>query len=675
MNTWPRGTTELAERIRNHDWGATTLGPIAKWPAGLRSVVTLLLDSPEPMCLLWGADAVHLYNDAFVPLLGKRHPRALGERYSKIWPEVAPLRDRRFESVRRSGEPAALRDYSFLINEDGVVRERFFTVTGSPVRDDESAVVGVLQTCIETTPHVEAAQRLRLTEARLREQRADLTHQLALADELRDESIRQRLQVSSALRESEERLRLAMAAGRLATWDWDLKSGRVVWSDELYTMLGYEVGAIAPSIRTWRSRMHPADVREAFAALELARTSKREFVHRFRLQQDHGLVRWCSARGRYFYDSQEVAVRMICVMQDVTDEVRAEHRLRDSERRQRALIEGLPQLIWRAQHDGRWNWCSPQWTEYTGLSLEESLDHGWQAAVHPDDRGRVAVAWRDSAGQPAFDLEYRIGHVEHGQYRWFQTRALSLHNDERNIVEWLGTSTDVDELRQARERQAVLVAELQHRTRNLIGVVRSVARQTAERHDSVAELQNQLDERLAALGRVHGLLSRAERNPITLDALIRMELDALIPQETWQRIRIEGPQVRLRSSIVQTLALALHELTTNALKHGALLTPQGRLAVTWSVPEAESGERRLLLDWVEGDGDAASRAETPSHHGYGRELIERMLPYALGTSTRYHVAGTNVRCTIELPLQDPYGSTLISETTSPVRSRERAGSL
>ncbi len=230
-----------------------------------------------------------------------------------------------------------------------------------------------------------------------------------------------------------------------------------------------------------------------------------------------------------------------------------------------------------------------------------------------------------------------------------------MRDGEGRIVEWLGTSTDIDDLRQLQERQQVMVAELQHRTRNLLGVVRAIAKQTMALTGPGELFKAQFNDRLSALSRVQGLLSRSDQEPITLRTLIETELAALNAPAAQTRVRIAGPVVRLRKATVQTFALALHELATNALKYGAFTTPQGSLSVTWRICESEDG-RRLLVDWVEEGLVRPSGAQDASlRGGYGRELIERALPYALKARTRYALSETTLQCTINLP--HPEGDT------------------
>lgn len=332
---------------------------------------------------------------------------------------------------------------------------------------------------------------------------------------------------------------------------------------------------------------------------------------------------------------------------------RAEGALRESETRQRALIEGIPQLVWRATYDGRRTWVSPQWCIYTGQSEDESLGFGWLGAIHPDDRETASAAWRSAPRTGRLELEGRICNVAEQRCRWFQTRATPVRNEAGAIIEWLGTSTDVDDLRHMQERQGVLVKELQHRTRNLLGVVNAIARQTVSENETTKGFENAFMDRLSALSRVQGLLSRADADPITLDAVLRMELDALGAAQMQDRILVHGPKVRLRKRMVETLSLALHELATNARKYGALTALDGQLRVTWRTYTDGSGQR-LALEWQENGLDHQRQAQSPTTEpgGYGRELIEQALPYVLQARTTYDLGPTGLCCTIDLPLTE-----------------------
>lgn len=209
-----------------------------------------------------------------------------------------------------------------------------------------------------------------------------------------------------------------------------------------------------------------------------------------------------------------------------------------------------------------------------------------------------------------------------------------------------------EKAQRAEARMEVMVAELQHRTRNLITVVSAIANRTMARTGPTEAFRTKFNERLQALARVQGLLSRTEIEPITIGALLCMELDALGAEASDDRVTLTGPNVVLRDTIVQTMALAIHELATNARKYGALAAKDRALKVTWAVKQVGDAASSLVLDWVEEGVGRAPGAEDATRKGYGRELIERALPYALNATTSFELNHDGVRCTIDLPLTD-----------------------
>ncbi|OOW87279.1 methyltransferase [Xanthomonas campestris pv. vitiswoodrowii] len=345
----------------------------------------------------------------------------------------------------------------------------------------------------------------------------------------------------------------------------------------------------------------------------------------------------------------------VLTFMDVTPLTRAERALRSSEQRLRTLMEGIPQLVWRSLDGGRWTWSSPQWSSYTGQSDAESLELGWLQAVHPDDREPTMNAWLGSASSGGLDIEHRLFNAAEQGYRWFHTRSAPVRDERGQVLEWLGTCTESDNLRRLQEEQRVLVAELQHRTRNLITVVQSVAKQTVQTTQSMPEFAVKFDDRLAALSRVQGLLSQSDNMPTTIGALLRMELEALGAEPDHKRIVAEGPNVALRKSTVQTLALALHELATNALKHGALAVDTGTLSIRWEVVSGSDTPARLKLLWIEEGASTQLRDDRDEVSGFGRRLIEKALPYSHGAQTRYELSDTRLECEIQLPLNPVNG--------------------
>jgi two-component system CheB/CheR fusion protein len=276
--------------------------------------------------------------------------------------------------------------------------------------------------------------------------------------------------------------------------------------------------------------------------------------------------------------------------------------------------------------------------------------------LHPDDRLHASAAWSGAAEGGGFEVEYRIRRASDGAYRWFQTRVTPVRDEHGEIVEWIGTSTDVNDLRDLQERQSVLVAELQHRTRNLISVVRQMAQKTARGSSGLDDFRERFRDRLDALARVQGLISRLnEHDRVTFDELIHTELAAHgVEAGQDNRVTIEGPSgIRLRSTTVQTLAMALHELATNAVKYGALGQPEADLAIRWRIDDeaAAPGDQPWLhIDWRESGVTMPAPVTASSGGGQGRELIERALPYQLAARTTYVLESDGVHCSIAMPV-------------------------
>jgi two-component system CheB/CheR fusion protein len=398
----------------------------------------------------------------------------------------------------------------------------------------------------------------------------------------------------------------------------------------------------------WASRVHPDDRSRAGDGIRRLLAGERH-TEEYRIVRPDGTIRFIHDTGFPIFQDGRVR-RVAGVAQDLTERRLAEQAVVESERRARTLLEGVPQLVWRAVGEGDWTWASPQWTVFTGQPEPESHGLGWLAPLHPDDRSVAMAAWSRAKSAGGFDIEYRIRRAD-GAYLWFSTRASPVLDDDGAILEWLGTSTDIDALREAQERQSVLVAELQHRTRNLMGVVRSTAGRTLESSRDLADFRDRFESRIEALARVQGLLSRLdEHDRVSFDELLRSELEAMGARP--DAVTLDGPAaVKLRSGGVQTLAMAIHELATNAQKYGALGQPGAKLTVHWRLDrEGVGGKPWLHVEWGESGVTMPDIATASARSGQGRELIEHALPYQLKARTRFEFGADGVRCTLAIPV-------------------------
>jgi len=207
------------------------------------------------------------------------------------------------------------------------------------------------------------------------------------------------------------------------------------------------------------------------------------------------------------------------------------------------------------------------------------------------------------------------------------------------------TFIGVTAITRAEERQRLLLAELQHRVRNTLGVVRSIARRSAETSTSVEEYASHLDGRLNALARIQAMVNRDPEGGFDLEYLIVEELLGYNAREGDQ-LRVSGPPVRLQPKAAETFALALHELATNAIKYGALSQPAGRLDVSWRLDDAD-GTKRLIFDWRERGGPPVT---PPKRKGFGGELLERTLAFELKGKTTLTFDPSGLHCTILIPI-------------------------
>lgn len=341
------------------------------------------------------------------------------------------------------------------------------------------------------------------------------------------------------------------------------------------------------------------------------------------------------------------------VLRDRTRDHAAAARLRESEERFRLLAINIPQMVFRCDPEGFRTWGNPQWMEFTGLDLGQSTGLGWLRAIHPDDVEATRAGWREARQRGLYDVEHRVLRASDAAWRWHQTRARSIRDPTgTHSTDWVGTTTDIHDLRGLNDRQMVLMAELQHRTRNLLAVTQAIAGQTLRTSASLEEFKAQFYDRLHALSRVQALLARSNQQSVDLRDLLMAELLAHGGTPAADRMRIEGPAAALPPIAAQALGLALHELATNALKYGALSQRGGTLSVSWKIRPVAGGQE-LALVWVE-TGLApppGGAQEPPRRRGYGSHLIEHALPYQLNAATRLDFTPDGVRCEIVVPLE------------------------
>jgi PAS domain S-box-containing protein len=241
------------------------------------------------------------------------------------------------------------------------------------------------------------------------------------------------------------------------------------------------------------------------------------------------------------------------------------------------------------------------------LTLEQAL-----AVIHPDHREMVRSHIDGYAlGSGRREIEFKVVRPD-GESRWLLDRGQAVPDGHAGGVHVMGTVLDITERKRNEERQRLLMAELDHRVKNILGNVSAIARLSSNRAGSVDELVESLDGRIQAISRAHGLLRRGAWESANLAELAD---EALSPFRSSGNIELASEPVRVVPELAQSLALILHELATNAVKYGALSTPRGRVKVLWS--RLSAGQLRFV--WQEFGGP---RASPPTKKGFGLTILQ-----------------------------------------------------
>jgi PAS domain S-box-containing protein len=292
---------EMARLIREHDWASTPLGSVESWPQSLKTATGLLIAAPVPIVLLWGAEGVMIYNDAYSVFAGGRHPQLLGSNVREGWPEVADFNDNVMK-VGLAGGALSYKDQELILHRHGRAEPVWMDLDYWPAPGDDGQPGGVIATVVETTERVEA------------------NRQRALAG---------------------ERLEMALSAGGgIGAWDWDVPADRVTADDRFARLYGVDPdkARAGASIVEFFGAMHPDDADRVQAEIDAALRSGEMFTSEYRLIQSSGEARWVTAQGRAILSAAGEPQRFSGVTFDVTERRRMMDALRDSEERYRTLF-------------------------------------------------------------------------------------------------------------------------------------------------------------------------------------------------------------------------------------------------------------------------------------------------------------------------------------------------
>ena len=336
------------------------------------------------------------------------------------------------------------------------------------------------------------------------------------------------------------------------------------------------------------------------------------------------------------------------------DAARSQATSRERERRFRELLGALPAAVYTTDAAGRITYyndaAATLWGHRPPLGTSEwcgSWKLFWPDGTPlPHDQCPMAVALKEDRAVRGTEA---AAERPDGTRVPFIPYPTPIHDETGKLVGAVNMLVDITDRKHAEERQALLVRELHHRVKNTLATVQAIMGSTARAVDNIEDFKSALFGRIQSLSKTHLLLADDQRT-VNFDHILRSELDAFDDGSN-KRIVLSGPEVPLSSQVALSLGMAIHELTTNAAKFGALSIFGGRVEVNWCVT-IDATRHTLVFDWVESGGPPVV---PPLRQGFGSRLLAFVLPGQIQAKTQidYAPEGVRIRCTLPLPASTP----------------------
>jgi PAS domain S-box-containing protein len=485
----------------------------------------------------------------------------------------------------------------------------------------------ITQVEFEGAPHFLCVQR-------------DVTEQQRIADELRD---------------SRTRLELATHAAAIGIWDWDVASSAMVYSERAKAIYGFPAGKPV-TYEQVRDATHPDDLpRTSMMARRALDPELREKEpYEYRIVRTDGTIRWVLAHGEaVFPPTGGQAVRYVGTIQDITERKNLHQALEASEARLKLAIGAGGLAVWEYRSTTNSIVTSPELNALLGFSPDEQVStEDLRSRYAPGARQKlqehVGAALNRGERQVESEVEFVL---PSGETRWMLLRAEFLSTEGTPLPDVLGVLVDITQHKRAEERLRLLIDELNHRVKNTLAVVQSIAAQTLRGSENEADARRRLEGRLQALAGAHDILTNRFWEGADIEQVVHA---SVVPQvgDRADRLACSGPPVVLEPKTALSFALAFHELATNALKYGSLSNISGRVDIDWDLA-AEADRRQLSVRWRESGGPPVA---PPAQRGFGSRLIERSLSAEQGGGVEVEYAAEGLTCKMTVDLPTPSAS-------------------
>ncbi|MCJ2082730.1 PAS domain-containing protein [Methylobacterium sp. J-090] len=453
----------------------------------------------------------------------------------------------------------------------------------------------------------------------------------------------------------------ALTTAGVGEWRFDGETRLVSLSRRAAHILGDRPGVGLPWA-TLRARLETDEIARVEAQVRTALAEGGRFALQCRLRRaDDGSEIDLSLRGEASRGGADGPAAIVGVVQDITAQVAARTALHAGEQRLRiaASLAALGIFEWHMLDDQA-VWENARMFAIFGRTAEDGAvgkREFLEQILHPDDRAAFRSAISNALrGDAVFKATGRIRRRSDGAWRIIDLAGRferdAAHRLPRRLI---GVVADVTERRMAEERQTLLIRELHHRVKNTLATVQAIVGSTARTASSIESFYEAFVGRIMSLAHTHSVLTEDTWQTASLRSLLVNELKpyadgALDGAGDDARIRLEGPPVDLASEVAVPVGMAIHELTTNAAKYGALSTPDGRVTIVWSLAPDGPAET-LRFDWVESGGP---RVRPPTRQGFGSRLLQRVLTAQVRADVAmdYPPDGFRLRMLAPLPVRN-----------------------